>query len=171
MHFFGVWVLALAAAGCLPKIGDPCGSSINCSARGERLCDNTQPGGYCTIFSCEPDTCPDSSSCVAFNHEVDPACGDSNDGTYPRFQRTFCVAPCNEKADCRAGYDCVDVASRGGLVVDQDSPRPKACLVELAQSGGNGTESPPPVCEPGQPGPLPEPYEPEVSTGGSGGGM
>src|SRR5688572_14103829 len=73
LRLLGALMLALAAAGCLPKIGDPCSSSLDCSQRGERLCDNTQPQGYCTIYNCEPDECPDNAACVAFNHVLDPA--------------------------------------------------------------------------------------------------
>lgn len=165
-------MLALVAAGCLPKIGDPCSSSLDCSQRGERLCDTTQTAGYCTIFNCEPDSCPDSATCVAFNHVVDPACGTTNDGSWPRFERTFCVWPCNETTECRDGYECVEVAGRGGLVLDQENPREKVCLVALpGLSGGDADPGLPAVCEPGQPGTLPDPYEPPASsTGGSGGG-
>lgn len=162
-------MIALAAAGCLPKIGDPCSSSLDCSQRGERLCDSTQPQGYCTVFNCEPDSCPDSAACVAFNHTLDPACGNTNDGSWPRFERTFCTWPCDETADCRAGYDCIEVAARGGLVIDKENPREKVCLVALSTAPGDGTGSPPAVCDPGQPGSLPDPYEPAVGTGGTGG--
>ncbi|HKO50071.1 MAG TPA: hypothetical protein VJV79_20210, partial [Polyangiaceae bacterium] len=39
------------ALGCTPKIGDDCSVSTNCSTTGDRLCDITQPGGYCTKFN------------------------------------------------------------------------------------------------------------------------
>lgn len=162
-------MLAVAAAGCLPKIGDPCGSSIDCSQRGERLCDTTQPGGYCTIFSCEPDSCPDNAACVAFNHVIDPACGTTTDGTSPRFERTFCMAPCNEKADCRDGYDCLPIEGTGRLVIDKKEPRDKVCVVQVTVQSADETGGIPPVCAPGQPGVLPDPYEPPASTGGAGG--
>jgi hypothetical protein len=162
-------LIAFAAAGCLPKIGDGCSSSLDCSQRGERLCDTTQPKGYCTIFGCEPNDCPDNAACVAFNHVVDPACGTTTDGTWPRFERTFCVAPCNQKSDCRAGYDCVEVVSRGGIVIDQGNTRDKVCLVELPTQEEEMSSGLPAVCEPGQPGTLPDPYEPAIGAGGTGG--
>ena len=64
-----VFVVALAALsfGCAPQIGDECETSVDCSQGGERLCDITQPGGYCTVFNCEPNSCPeDESLCVQF---------------------------------------------------------------------------------------------------------
>ncbi|MBK8257807.1 MAG: hypothetical protein IPK82_34705 [Polyangiaceae bacterium] len=165
--------LALAAAGCLPKIGDPCSNSLDCSQRGERLCDVTQPSGYCTVYNCEPDSCPDTATCVAFNHVLDPACGTTNDGSYPRFERTFCVWPCNEKNDCREGYDCIEVGALGGIVLDQKNPREKVCLVDLSDIQNPDQTGLPGICDPGEPGTLPTPYEPPTTssagTGGTGG--
>src|SRR5690242_10057186 len=86
------------AAGCSPKIGDKCSVSTDCSQVGDRLCDPTQPGGYCTIFNCEPDRCPDEAVCVAFN-EI--SC--SSPSLSRRFQRTFCMLHCNSNNDCRDG--------------------------------------------------------------------
>ncbi|MEZ4308257.1 MAG: hypothetical protein R3F14_09460 [Polyangiaceae bacterium] len=167
LPLLSVAALALASVGCLPKIGDDCVSSLDCSQRGERLCDGTQPGGYCTIFGCEPDGCPDDASCVAFNHVLDPACGSTNDGEDPRFERTYCVLPCNEKSDCRDGYDCVEVAARGGLVLDKENPREKVCLTAVTTSTEDTTPAQlPGVCEPGEPGIFPDPYEPPAGTGG-----
>ena len=63
-------VLAALAlvTGCQPKIGDACNTSTDCSTQGDRLCDTTQPGGYCTIFNCEPNTCPEDD--FIFDHGV-----------------------------------------------------------------------------------------------------
>src|ERR1700760_4201839 len=63
---------ALFAFGCTPHIGDSCTISTNCSAQGDRLCDITQPGGYCTEFNCEPDSCPDDAICVNFGAALSP---------------------------------------------------------------------------------------------------
>lgn len=166
--------LALLAVGCIPKIGDDCNTSLDCSQQGDRLCDSTQPQGYCTVFNCEPNSCPDSSVCVAFNHSIDPACDGKNDGEWPRFERTFCMAGCNQDSDCRTGYACLDpkTEERGGLIIDTKEPREKVCLVALPVSSSNN--SVPGICDPGKPGPLPEPYEPPgtggASSGSSGGG-
>ncbi|HMR78024.1 MAG TPA: hypothetical protein PKD61_23100, partial [Polyangiaceae bacterium] len=71
LHQNRLWlVLALVCGlyGCKPEIGDECSVSTDCSNAGERLCDTTLPGGYCTIFNCEPGTCPDEAGCVAFKN-------------------------------------------------------------------------------------------------------
>lgn len=64
------------------------------------------PGGYCTIFNCENDSCPGSSMCVEFNTNS-TIYGDQTD----RFVRRFCMAPCTQSSDCRAGYKCVTVGN------------------------------------------------------------
>lgn len=120
-----VWVLPLAALvfGCTPKIGNKCTLSTDCSQLGDRLCDTSQPDGYCTIFNCEPDGCPESI-CVAFDPNLDPACKSADDGRWPRFERTFCMKACSADDDCRDGYECIDLSkpenqtSRRAEVVD-----------------------------------------------------
>jgi hypothetical protein len=100
---------ALFAFGCTPHIGDSCTTSTNCSAAGDRLCDITQPGGYCTQFNCEPDGCPDDSICVNFGTALSPVgqCTASQDNS--PYMRTFCMAPCGNDGDCRGGYVCQDL--------------------------------------------------------------
>src|ERR1700712_731835 len=104
------WVIPLSALtfGCTPKIGNTCTLSTDCSQLGDRLCDVTQPDGYCTIFNCEPDQCPDSI-CVGFDPTLDPACKNADNGRWARFQRTFCMKPCDDDGDCRDAYQCVDL--------------------------------------------------------------
>jgi hypothetical protein len=94
-------------SGCKPKIGDECSVSTDCSSTGDRLCDTTQVGGYCTIFNCEPGTCPEEAVCVAFNTSKSLVCDDPQEND--RLQRTFCMRNCSEGDDCRGGYDCVDM--------------------------------------------------------------
>jgi hypothetical protein len=105
------WLLPLLAllSGCTPKIGNKCTLSTDCSQLGDRLCDTNQPEGYCTVFNCEPDNCPDSI-CVAFDPTLDPACKTADDGKWPRFERTFCMRPCDSDGDCRDQYQCVDLS-------------------------------------------------------------
>ena len=73
-------LLSALSVACGHKIGDECQTSVDCSQGGERLCDITQPGGYCTVFNCEPDTCPEESACIAFGASLStaPACRDPN---------------------------------------------------------------------------------------------
>lgn len=94
---FAFVALAAQASGCAPRIGDGCYSQTNCSINGDRVCDITQPGGYCTVFDCSPDTCPDDSVCVRFEPDS------------PRLSRFVCMRRCSGNGDCRTdkGYTCV----------------------------------------------------------------
>jgi hypothetical protein len=135
MSFRSFWVLPLSALllGCPPKIGNKCTLSTDCSQLGDRLCDSTQPDGYCTIFNCDPDNCPDAV-CVAFDPTLDPACQNADQGRWPRFQRTFCMKPCGSDSDCRDQYACVDLSVR------ENQLRRRAEVVDVfANDGGSGT--------------------------------
>ncbi|HEY1532490.1 MAG TPA: hypothetical protein VGF76_00680 [Polyangiaceae bacterium] len=111
-------LLSLVAFGCSPKIGDSCTVSTNCSASGDRLCDITEPGGYCTIFNCEPDSCPDGAVCINFGTQLSPVdqCSTSQ-GNSP-YQRSFCMAPCSVDGDCRGGYSCQDLSGKPGSPIN-----------------------------------------------------
>jgi hypothetical protein len=87
----------LLAVGCAPSIGDSCGTALDCSVNGDRTCDLARPGGACTIFACEPDTCPDDAVCVRWR--PDPS----------RLSFTACMRRCTEEGDCRVdeGYACL----------------------------------------------------------------
>jgi len=117
----GVWSL-----GCAPKIGDSCTSSAKCSYKGDRLCDPTQPGGYCTIFNCQPDGCPDDAMCVAFN---ETSC--SNVARSQRILRTFCMVGCDDDGDCRSGYYCKEIGAGDPAmqIVDLDPSKRRVCTV------------------------------------------
>jgi len=155
------------AAGCTPQIGDDCSTSLDCSTQGDRLCDTTQPGGYCTIFNCEPDTCPeDEASCVAFNNELDPACGSVDDGEWARFERSFCMQKCDDDEDCRSGYECVNPSQHNAVIVDPDRSF-KVCLA-VATPPAETVGPPPDVCHPADADAVLTPYEP--GAGGAGGG-
>ncbi len=120
------------AAACQPEIGAECETSVDCSQNGDRLCDRTQPGGYCTAFNCAAGDCPDDSVCVAFGASLAYYAGCDGDGTLSRVSRTFCMAPCDSAADCRSGYACQDLASSGDVssVVSVDPGRSsKVCVV------------------------------------------
>lgn len=121
------------ALGCTPKIGDECSVSTNCSATGDRLCDTTQPGGYCTLFNCEPGTCPADSVCINFGTTLaaGPGCTPSQ-GNSP-YQRSFCMANCSGTSDCRPGYECLDLS--GSEASKTSFPTLGAVL---ADSSGNG---------------------------------
>ncbi len=112
-----VWLVA-----CQPKIGDECIGSVDCSQQGDRLCDTSQPDGYCTAFNCEPDKCPEEAVCVGFGLDLDPACVDTTfDPRWPRFERTFCLLACEESSDCREGYRCAAPGERRGTSIDVEN--------------------------------------------------
>jgi hypothetical protein len=93
--------LALVGVGCAPEIGDDCGSALDCSAQGSRLCDRTQPGGYCTIQGCEKGTCPDEAVCVKFRPSEE------------RLAVTYCMFKCSDRGDCRDHYECTAASDFG----------------------------------------------------------
>jgi hypothetical protein len=140
------WALlcaALSLAACKRQIGDACKSSIDCSQEAERLCDISQPGGYCTIEGCDERTCPDESVCVRFFPRLDPgrACNPTppadsppdcapeelclKDGhCVPRAsERRFCVHSCTDNNDCRGGYECRQAGTQGTIALH---PNPAA---------------------------------------------
>jgi len=121
---------AALALGCQPQIGDECQTSVDCSQGGERLCDITQPGGYCTIFNCEPNTCPEDSACIAFGAQLSGASACSSADGLSRFTRSFCMRTCGSNDDCRGGYTCADVTGTPwhGLAVDRGRAR-RVCIV------------------------------------------
>ena len=134
---------------CAAEIGDSCETNIECSANGDRICDTAQTEGYCTIQGCDPDSCPEEASCVAFfptnmlNRPCDPAREDAVD---PAVQPTndcgageicissgfcalaaqetrFCMRSCEDNDDCRDGYECRLTGTNGGeAVLDPERP-------------------------------------------------
>jgi hypothetical protein len=120
---------ATFAVGCGYQIGESCIVDTDCSADGSRVCDQTEPSGYCTILGCDYNTCPENSECVRFytgafanqpcDYLTEDASGGSNDAcTYdeecslagdcvPRSAEIrYCMATCNSNGDCRDGYEC-----------------------------------------------------------------
>ena len=123
----------LVLDGCTPKIGRECVTSLDCSQQADRICDNTQPDGYCTLFNCEPDKCPEGDGvCVAFSSQVDPACGSTDDVSWGRFERTYCMANCESNDDCRTGYECAKPSTRDGRIIDFTPVSDKICVVKIA---------------------------------------
>jgi hypothetical protein len=162
--------LGFATGGCTPKVGDACETNLDCSTLGDRLCDTTQPGGYCTVFNCEAGACPDEAACVAFNMQLDPACQSLDDSRSGRFGTTFCMFVCEEASDCRDGYECAAPASRYALQIDTTDDKSalrndRICLPLF--STPDLPMDPPGICSPGTKQPL-VPHKPQPS-GGQGG--
>jgi hypothetical protein len=122
---------AFAAAGCQPHIGDKCVLSTDCSVNGGRLCDLSQPGGYCTILNCGDNSCPDDAVCVVFQSSV-PGCAYDDYQSPARTGRSFCMQHCSRDSDCRQdqGYVCRNPteAPWNASVVDTNQSR-GVCIV------------------------------------------
>lgn len=161
-------LVALLGLACQPQIGDECQTSVDCSQGGERLCDITQPGGYCTVFNCEPGGCPEDSVCIAFGAQLSNAsmCTDLNG--LSRFTRSFCMATCGSRADCRSGYACADVtgAPWRALVVDRRASG-KVCIVPSPEDSEVPGDRAAEVCSPASAGSAGGASTPP--SGGSGG--
>jgi hypothetical protein len=85
-----------AALGCAPKLGDACNNRADCSVNNDRDCDLAQPGGYCTIANCEPNSCGEDGVCVRFKPDE------------PRLSANWCMATCGNTGDCdRDRYVCL----------------------------------------------------------------
>ena len=124
-----VLALALVAGACSSEIGDSCTISTDCSPDNDRICDNFQPDGYCTVQGCDFDTCPGEAVCIKFftgsftNRTCDPTTEDIGtdmcsvdeacalDGhCVPRSAEIrFCMRTCGDDGDCRDGYECRDL--------------------------------------------------------------
>lgn len=118
-------VAGLFGLACQPSIGDRCNISTDCSQRGDRLCDKSvdsvlqadgkflTSNGYCTIFNCVGNGCPDEAACVVFGGNV-PGCGYVDRGI-SRSARSFCLKTCETDNDCRKeeGYVCKRVVRPG----------------------------------------------------------
>jgi hypothetical protein len=78
----------LLFVGCSRKIGDECSTNIDCGVG--RICDRSQPGGYCTIPDCDTGSCPADSVCIRFSNG-----------------QSFCMLACGGNSDCRKEYTCV----------------------------------------------------------------
>jgi hypothetical protein len=163
--------LLILLAGCQPDIGDSCSVDTECSATGERVCDTTQPGGYCTIFGCDPTNCPaDESICIAFGNVVSTAPGCQNPNRTSPYVRNVCMATCNNAGDCRSGYDCVNMAEDNpwGAAVIQRNPRTTRICIAPMSAAPIPQERPSNVCH--QPSPGAWPGFGGAGQGGQGGG-
>ncbi|HEY0464734.1 MAG TPA: hypothetical protein VGC79_11015 [Polyangiaceae bacterium] len=156
---------AALALGCTPKIGDDCTVSTNCSTTGVRLCDVTQPGGYCTIFNCEPGSCPDDAKCVNFGTELSPVPGCQPSQANSPYKRSFCMASCSTDSDCRdrEGYRCRAPDDFHAVLAEHESGS-KVCVIPLPSAEQTGSNQ---VCIVADAGPV---EDDSSSTAGTGGG-
>jgi hypothetical protein len=175
-----VLALGLGLAGCAPEIGDDCKTSLDCSPAGDRLCDVSQPGGYCTIYNCEDSTeddadaaqgaCPEEAACVVFARTPSAVCEEpEGDSAY---QRTFCMFRCENDTDCRTdeGYRCLDLsnpATWSAVVIDRRPADERKTPIKVCSQPYDGEPVPPervadgesePICDP-EPARQPAPSE------------
>jgi hypothetical protein len=137
-----VAVLAVFGA-CGKEIGDGCIISTDCSPNGDRVCDPSSFGGYCTIQGCDVSTCPGESACIRFftgsfsnkecDHDPEHPADDSkpprvcsldelcalNDHCVARSSEVrFCMRKCGSSSDCRD--DAYDSGARAYECRDLD---------------------------------------------------
>ena len=128
-------ILVMVVAGCGAKIGKSCTQNVDCSPLGDRFCDVSAPGGYCTIEGCDDTSCPSESVCVRFL-EPDPSrtcdvytqatdCGASD----------VCLCDCgapDAQGVCPVSFEVGALDSDGGI--DADGGVSFACQAPPAQS-------------------------------------
>jgi hypothetical protein len=132
--FLTIPLLCLLAPACGNNIGDRCQTNIDCAQDGSRICDLSQPGGYCTEDGCDDSSCPSESVCVRFFDQKYPTgtcssppgtigecqpdelcvvCGPSSSQPEAEpccvpsaSERRYCALKCGSNGDCRGGYVC-----------------------------------------------------------------
>jgi hypothetical protein len=136
--------LLSAVAACTPEIGDKCILSTDCSIRSDRVCDTSQPNGYCTT-NCRGNSCPDKAACVLYNTSIQGCGFDDRAGPFgSRVARSFCTARCFSNADCRTeeGYICADPKAYPwkAFILD-DVQDQTVCLVMPAEGLEGGVDA------------------------------
>lgn len=143
-----------AIAGCTPEIGDKCRVSTDCSINGDRVCDTSQPEGYCTQLDCQGGGCGDEAACVLFNSAL-PGCGydDRAGRSGSRVARSFCAAKCESNGDCRDGYVCATPTAYpwNAILLDSDQGKRSCLPAPLEGQDGGAPTGEAPVCRPTAP--------------------
>jgi hypothetical protein len=105
MRHLSVLALVALLGACAPEIGDDCSTNQDCGSG--RICDLSQPGGYCTVRPCEDTTsCPDGSVCIHFENT-----------------ESYCMLYCEGNGDCRDGYVCVRDVGPAAFCNAVDAPK------------------------------------------------
>jgi hypothetical protein len=164
-----LFLFALAESACSPRIGDDCRSNQECSGETQRLCDTSQRGGYCTVLNCSPTSCPSGESvCVLFNSAISPLPACQSAPRPSPYGRSLCMRFCDVDADCRDGYECIDVSGFdpwAAEIVSNSTAHTKICIVPPL-SGTIPDDRATGVCT----GPTPSEPTPEGGAGGQSAG-
>jgi hypothetical protein len=127
-------VAAVGASGCARKIGDECTTAADCNPNGTRSCDQSQPGGYCTIQGCDETSCPEEAACLRYfpaqflTKPCDPSAVpngcEANEFCLPEglcaplsTELRYCARTCEGGDDCRGGYECRLAGTRGSVAL------------------------------------------------------
>jgi hypothetical protein len=111
-RLLAILAFAASAAGCSKQIGQACATNVDCSPLGDRFCDISAPGGYCTIEGCD----------VSFDSAGKPVSSCPDDGVCIRFFERIATCPCNPET---ADQDCAP--SQRCLCDEQDPQNPGQC--------------------------------------------
>src|SRR4029079_1486418 len=133
---FVLAVVPLAAGGCARKIGDECTTAADCNPNGTRSCDQSQPGGYCTIQGCDETSWPEEAACIRLfpAQFLTRACDRDPNATSTgcaadefclpeglcaplSTELRYCLKTCTSVDDCRSGYECRLAGTRGSVAL------------------------------------------------------
>lgn len=146
-----LFLLLAGVVGCSKEIGDPCRLSVDCGVQGDRTCDTSQAGGYCTQVGCTKNGCPDEAGCFLFRPRL-PGCG-YDDREPARTSIPYCMYSCDSDSDCRDGYVCADVTQEPwrAVLLDDEEPNPKVCITPATRIERASDEDAA-ICQPTVPG-------------------
>ena len=127
-----ILLVGLLAPACGKKIGEGCRTNIDCAQDGSRICDLSQPGGYCTEDGCDDSSCPSESICVRFFDQKYPT-GECSlpPGTSPGTAGT-CNIPPDTADQCRTSGQCLPDELCVVCGPSSSVPEPYACCVPSA---------------------------------------
>jgi len=117
-------LLALLAPACGKEIGDPCTTNVDCQQDGTRDCDQSQPGGYCTVNGCDELSCPSEAVCIRVFPTQKSACQQDSDcrsaGMYPADVSGLCradgICGCDADSGCTSDGLCLPDLPHGFCV-------------------------------------------------------
>ncbi len=149
LFFASLLAIGALASACGKEIGDDCQTNVDCAEDNSRMCDLSQPGGYCTVDGCDEKSCPSESACVRFfprkfptgsclngqGCSVDDICLPEGICVPRTSERRYCARKCSDNGDCRDEYECREAGSNGAiaLVADPTTSAPVRFCVASGQ--------------------------------------